>query len=159
LNEAVFYSSISFYCFSGAPTATLQSWPGCPCGGLILAPLVLLPVLLLAGKLTAGAGVAVWFITGCAVAGAPPFSGAPTATLQSWPGCPCGGFIPAVPVLLPCGKVAVLPGDAGVDVAGCVTTGFVSLEVPVLPALSLQATTLQSTAALKMSFFMCYSYI
>jgi hypothetical protein len=63
-------------------------------------------------------------------------------------------------VLLPCGRVAVLPGDAGVDVAGCcVTTGFVSLAVPVLPALSLQATTLQSTAALKMSFFMCYSYI
>jgi hypothetical protein len=109
---------LSFYCFSGAPTATLQSWPGCPCGGFILAPLVLLPVLLLAGKLTAGAGVAVWFIMGCAVAGAPPFSGAPTATLQSWPGCPCGGFTPAVPVLLPCGRVAVLPGDAGVDVAG-----------------------------------------
>ncbi|WP_439881168.1 hypothetical protein ACSX1A_18745 [Pontibacter sp. MBLB2868] len=22
------------------------------------------------------------------------FNGAPTATEQSWPGCPCGGFIP-----------------------------------------------------------------
>jgi hypothetical protein len=106
----------------------------------------------------AGAAVVGWII-GCVVA-APPFRGAPTATLQSCPGCPCGGFRPAELELFPCGKAVVLPVVAGVvEVAGCVTAGCVSLELPVLPALSLQAMKDIRTAALKMIFFMCYSYI
>jgi hypothetical protein len=108
----------------------------------------------------AGAAVVGWII-GCVVAAppAPPFKGAPTATLQSCPGCPCGGFRPAVLELLPCGKAVVLLGVAGVVLVGCVTAGCVSLELPVLPALSLQAMKDIRTAALKMIFFMCYSYI
>jgi hypothetical protein len=36
----------SFYCFSGLPTAILQSWPGCPCGGFKRTPAELPPPVL-----------------------------------------------------------------------------------------------------------------
>ena len=77
---------------NGLPTRTAQSWPGSPCGGLIM------PTdpegSEAGGTVTAGAAVAPVGGTVMEVgAGAwEPSNGAPTGISQRWPGSPWGGF-------------------------------------------------------------------
>jgi hypothetical protein len=77
----------NYFLGKGAPTATAQSWPGCPCGGLRPAPVVLCAegVVNDGGGLKVGTGV----LAGAAfVAAGAEFKGAPTSISQRWPGSP-----------------------------------------------------------------------
>jgi hypothetical protein len=106
-----------YFVFRGAPTAIAQSWPGCPCAGLV-------PGSALDG---AAIGEAVGVTMGLAAGAAFEFRGAPTATEQSWPGWPCAGLVPApAPAGADTGK------GAGVTATGAAgPTGVTSAVLPV----------------------------
>lgn len=89
---------------NGAPTATSQRWPSCPCGGFMPgAVAVAVPGFKIAGAAGAlcGAGLV---CVGVTVLPGGEFNGAPTAISHLWFGCPCGGFIPGA-VFAGCGGV------------------------------------------------------
>lgn len=69
-------------------------------------------------------------------------SGAPTAISQRWPGCPCGGLVPAATGTVPAGTAAVVAGMEKLSVVGtgagavAILSCFITLGVPRLGSVS-----------------------